>query len=114
MKPIISSFRERITLLKSARKQDQMGGYVDSWAKNQTVWAQVIPRFSTPVSLEKKEWQKPVYTIRVRHPLSLMPSMCFQWKEKILKIIAEPVISPLNEFIEVMAVEVHKGDSNND
>ena len=115
MTKIIADLRERITFLVAARKQDQLGGYLTSWARKQTVWAHIIAQVKCPSWKDKKGWDNSIYKIRIRGDIQIKPSMRIKWGSKLLKIITEPIsTNNIPEYVEFKALQIQKGSSDNE
>jgi head-tail adaptor len=109
----IRHLRERVTLQKRARVLDAFGGYIYTWATEQTVWARVEQQKPKSSFLSNKNTcinniGKTFYSIQFRHGLEIKPETRLKWRGLHLQIMGEPIRDPFKKWLEVIAYSTRR------
>ena len=82
----IGAMRERITFQSVTETVDTAGGFTDTWAAVDTVWARVTPVKGNETETGAQVTAVQTYLVEIRHRTGLTTKMRILWGAKTLNI----------------------------
>ena len=105
-KNLASKLKHRIVLEKPVYVSDLLGGFVTSWNKHSSCWAEVIPlKFEQKLKNEKLE-NLSQYKVIMREPNGFALDMRIVFKGKFLSIVSVAESGNAMQNLEIIAREI--------
>ena len=108
----IGKLNKRITIQSKTSTDDEMGGFVDTWADLQIVWAAIWPVSAAELIRSMQATMEVTHRIRIRYPrFELKPSYRIKFKDTVQGDRYFNIVSIVNpnerqEWLDIIAKEV--------
>lgn len=100
---MIGNLRCKIILLKRKVKEQEDGGFEESWQEGDAVWAQVIA-LKQKDGGDHEDWNGQIlsttYGVKIRYRKG--PFARIKWEDKTLRLVSKPQADPQRRWLEFL------------
>jgi len=100
-----SQLRQKLTLQREVRTNDDVGGYVRSWVDVADLWAEIIPMRGNEKLFGNQVQAVVTHKIKLRYREGVTPEMRLMYDNRVFNVRHVINVSEMSEVLELLAEE---------